>query len=119
MTAVQTEAKAIRKQTPGAWLLPTFAIFFGGGFGERHAMEGLAALSVLAVGFVTGVLWQLLHRRDLADRFSLFALFVLVGAVFLATVPSGYLLANSGPGHALAGVMAGAVLTERALRRLK
>ena len=100
----------------GAWVLPTAAIFFGGGWGEEHAMEGRAALLVLAVGLTAGALWQLLHRRDLTDRFSPFAVFVLAGAVFLAITPSGYLLANSGPGHALAGVIAGAVLTERVLR---
>lgn len=100
----------------GAWVLPTTAIFFGGGWAEERAMQGWAAFLVLAVGFTSGTLWQLLHRRDLTDRFTPFAVYVLAAAVFLAITPSGYLLANSGPGHALAGVIAGAVLTERVLR---
>jgi glucose uptake protein GlcU len=116
VTNLRTESRTTRKQVTGVWLLPAVAFLFGGVWAENHTMEGWAAFVVLAVGLIAGALWQLLHRRDLTDRFTPFAVFVLFGAGFLAIAPSGYLLANSGPGHALAGVIAGAVLTERWLR---
>ena len=97
-------------------MLPTLVVAWGGGFGERHAMEGSAALLVLVAGLTAGALWQVLDRRDIADRLSFLAAGVCVSAGFLALTPSGYLMANAGPAHALAGVVAGAVLMEQFIR---
>lgn len=79
-------------------------------------MKGADAFVVVLAGIVAGLLWQLLNRRDLADRFTFLAVCVCLGAAFLALDSSSYLLANAGPGHALAGVLAGAVLCERVTR---
>ncbi|MDN4161095.1 hypothetical protein [Nocardioides abyssi] len=113
---------ATRKQGTTAsawWLLPVVALFVGGGIGDSHRMVGHTALLVLGLGTTAGVLWQLLNRRDLTNRLTFLACCVVVGAAFLALAPSGYLLANSGPGHVLAGMLAGLVLTEQWLRRRK
>lgn len=79
-------------------------------------MQGLDAFMVLASGIVVGLLWQMLNRRDLADRLTFLAVCVCLSAAFLALVHSSSVLANAGPGHALAGVLAGAVLGEQILR---
>ena len=105
-----------RQMIPGLWLLPTLAVIFAGGFGDQHVMQGLDAFMILASGILVGLLWQVLNRRDLADRLTFIAVCVCMSAALLALVPSSYLLANPGPGHALAGVLAGAVLGEQILR---
>ncbi|MEV7429424.1 hypothetical protein AB0N29_07355 [Nocardioides sp. NPDC092400] len=117
MTATEAISQRRATRIPGAWLLPTVAAVLGGDIGDTEEMVGHTALLVLGIGAVAGVLWQLLHPRDLTDRFTFVACCVVVGATFLALVPSGFLLANSGPAHALAGTLAGVVLTERWIRR--
>ncbi|GGO67979.1 hypothetical protein [Nocardioides deserti] len=119
MTQTTTASRRLGTTVSAAWILPVIAVFVGGGIGDSHRMVGHTALLVLGLGAVAGVLWQLLNRRDLTNRLTFLACCVVVGAAFLALAPSGYLLANSGPGHVLAGTLAGLVLTEQWLRRRK
>ena len=72
------------------------------------------AVAVL-VGVTVGVLWQLLHRRDLADR-------LLVPALLVAAYMGAWMSVEKGRvsvGLLLfaAGLVAALVLTERVLRR--
>jgi hypothetical protein len=99
-----------------AWLLPVCAFTFGGGQGERHAMQGHAALWVLLLGFGAGLAWQLVDRRDLADRLVVYVIAVALTSLWLLLMPTGYAFANAGPAHALGGILAGLVVAEQALR---
>jgi len=114
---VQLSALAVR---PGflvrqSWLMPFAAFLFAGDFGDSHEMQGLSALLVVGAGYVSGFLWQVFFRRDLADRLAYFVAFLAMGCLVLL-VPSGHLFANSGPVHALAGILAGLVVAEQVAR---
>ena len=84
--------------------------FYGPPMGQRWQ----TAVAVL-VGVTVGVLWQLLHRRDLADR-------LLVPALLVAAYMGAWMSVEKGRvsvGLLLfaAGLVAALVLTEQVLRR--
>jgi hypothetical protein len=102
-----------------AWLLPVWGMGFARGV---QALTDVDRVSFAVVGLVVGAAWQLLYRRDLAERltFPAVAVCLAVGATLVSgeaivigdeALPAQSVLLYAG------GVLVALVLTERWLRR--
>ncbi len=94
------------------WLVPTIAVSNG----VDHADARWAAACL-----VSGIVWQLVFRRDLADRLTMICVLVAVGAVLGAGVNLAFdaHAVTESSASSLGAVLAclsGLVLTEQALR---
>ena len=103
-----------------AWLLPALTLALGTSL-EVDA-DGMALRAVVGAWFLlslgVGVAWQLLYRRDVADRFRLLAtLFVvlMIAGLLGGSVSTDY-AGDPFFDLALASVAAGVILTESRLR---
>ena len=66
-----------------AWLVPWLSSGIAAGISDVTRAE---RLSYFLTGLLAGVIWQLLHRRDLTSRLTFMAVLVTVGVVtILAT----------------------------------
>lgn len=82
---------------------------------EISTGEGWGPRLLPVLGSVVGSLWQLVYRRDLADRLLLPALSVVLGTVLGALFGQTYITVS---GVLLGGgLLSGLVLTEHWLRR--
>ena len=80
---------------------------------------GSQLLVVVAVCAVAGALWQVLHRRDLADRLTpITALFSTTVIPFLAIGWDDPVSSSVQAGMGLCAVVTGLVFTEQCLRGL-
>lgn len=105
-----------------AWVLGASGLGIGGTLGEHWDESSLWAVGAMAVAMVAAAGWQVLYRRDIADRlqFLAWAMLLAVVLVGLLTPLSGFDDApdqtDVGKTFALAGLIAGLVLTEQWLR---
>lgn len=106
-----------------AWVLGALGLGIGGTLAERWDQSTLWTVGGLAVAIVAGAAWQLVYRRDLADRLELLS-WLLLASVVLVGVLSLLPGVDDDPGAtevsrfvAGVGVVAGLVLTEQCLRR--
>ncbi len=91
------------------WLVPAVVI----------QMDGFSDRTVILVATTTGLVWQLVHRRDLADRLVVLATFWIVlgcGMALLSGSGGGFRI---GPTGAIVGVVMGLVVAEQLLRFLE
>ena len=82
---------------------------------DRPTGAGIAAAVVVCAA--AGALWQLLHRRDVADRLTHFASgFTVACLFFLPMVWHAPMSSSMGTGFGLLAVCAGLVYAEQFLR---
>lgn len=99
-----------------AFVIPLVAWLWAGAFASVRATGGELAI-VVTVCFVSGAVWQLLHRRDLADRLTHFSSAFLVMCVFFLPMAWSTEASSSlGTGFGLLAVFAGLVYAEQFLR---
>ena len=91
------------------WLVPAAVI----------QMHGFSDRSVVLASTLTGVAWQLVHRRDLADRLVVLAIFWVVLGCGTAVLDGAEVRLDVGPTTATVGIVMGLVATEQVLRFLE
>ena len=105
-----------RRRVGAAFVVPLVALFWAGQV-QDDAATGANLLVVAVTCGAGGAAWQLLHRRDLADRLTHFASAFTVVTLFVFTVAWHAPLTSSfGFGVGLAGVLTGLVYAEQWLR---
>ena len=91
------------------WLVPAVVI----------QMDGVSDRTVILVATATGLVWQLVYRRDQADRLVVLATLWIVlgcGMALLSGSGGGFRI---GPTGAIVGVVMGLVVAEQLLRFLE
>lgn len=101
-----------------AWMLPFIGMLLSQG---AAALTGADRAAYLFGGLLVGAAWQLLHRRDLADRlvFPVVLTLVALGFAVVRGEPIELAEDTAGPEAVLlyvAGILAALVLTEQQLR---
>jgi hypothetical protein len=101
----------------GAFLIPVVAFVACAGIGSDSSPTGrLAGIAGLS-GVVAGAAWQVLHRRDLADRLTHFTALFSIGALgFFALSWSDQVHSSLGVGIVSGGILTGLVWTEQWFR---
>lgn len=98
------------------WYVVVATVLILGPSGMVAVPESPWVRAGLPLGMALGVVWQVVHRRDLADRLAVLAAVSLLGAV--AMFMPGLRMSLF---HLLAvqGIVVGLVLTEQVIRRRK
>ena len=100
----------------GAFLLPVIAVVWASGFSADRP-TGATLATVVIVCAAAGALWQLLHRRDLADRLTHFASgFTVACLFFFPMVWKASTSSSISGGFGLLAVFTGLVYAEQFLR---
>jgi drug/metabolite transporter (DMT)-like permease len=117
------EGVATRTDGPGwAWVVGCAGLGTGGDVAARFDESALWLALGLAIAGAAGVAWQVLYRRDLADRLFWLSVLLVVATLLWGTLPA---IPGAGePSHkdlagllSFPGLIAGLVLTEQWLRR--
>ena len=97
-------------------MLPVAAVMWASGFAADRPSGAEIAAVVIVCG-AAGALWQLLNRRDVADRLTHFASgFTVACLFFLPMVWSAPMSSSLGTGCGLLAVVTGLVYAEQGLR---
>lgn len=106
-----------RRPTALASLLPLASIMWASSVGQDERVSGSDLFTVGVTCFSSGIVWQLLYRRDLTDRLTYISSWFVIGVlVFLPTGWKSEISISTGFGLAVVGVVAGLVYGEQWLR---
>ncbi|QIK66397.1 hypothetical protein G7072_08520 [Nocardioides sp. HDW12B] len=97
-----------------AFLLPLLAVLWASETGAEGRTTGRELFTVAVVCVAAGAAWNLLHRRDLADRLThLAACFSVVVVIHLGYAWDSAVSSSAGTGWGLLGVVTGLVWAEQ------
>lgn len=100
-----------------AFLLPVLALLWASEAGADRRATGQDLFTVAVVCAAAGAAWNLLHRRDLADRLThLAACFSVVVVINLGLAWDSRVSSSAGTGWGLLGVVTGLVWAEQCSR---
>ena len=102
-----------------AWIAPLGAFLWSGSVPDHDRLTAGELAEISLVCLAAGVLWQVLHRRDLADRLTHFAsAFTVFAALFvvLSFGEVGRITQAGSLGVSVGGVIAGLVWAEQWFR---
>ncbi|WP_404352351.1 hypothetical protein LG324_05395 [Phycicoccus jejuensis] len=108
----------MRRWTTGFFIVPFLGLVAAGGIGPHvSASPALTLASIVGLGI--GLMWQLVDRKDIADRLTWLSVLFAIGAFlqFLSGVTSGSVALHLPALFFGFGVTSSVVLAEAYLRR--